>query len=225
VIGRAAVEEIAALFASLAQPRKPRLPAFTSGRPATRPRRRLATTPNGELTNVARNIEIKARIPALEAIRTKALSLASSPGEVLHQTDTFFTVPKGRLKVREFPGGSGELIAYRRPNHPGPKESVYSRCVCQSAKMLADTLSDVLPVRGAVAKRRELFLVGSTRIHLDEVEGLGAFVELEVVLSDGESVERGERVARELLRDLEIPESSLISEAYIDLLEALPSHT
>lgn len=171
------------------------------------------------MTTVARNIEIKARIPTLDAIRAKALSLASKPGEILHQTDTFFTVPEGRLKIRELSEGSGELISYHRPDQRGPKESVYTRCACQNAHVLAETLSGVLPVRGAVTKRREVFLVGRTRIHLDEVEGLGSFVELEVVLSDGESVEYGERIARELLRDLEIPESSLISEAYIDLLE------
>ncbi len=170
-------------------------------------------------TGMARNIEIKARIPGLDAIRAKALSMASEPSETLQQTDTFFAVPEGRLKVREFSDGTGELISYHRPNTLGPKQSVYTRYACQNAKALCETLSRVLPVRGAVVKRREVFLVGQTRVHLDEVEGLGPFVELEVILGDGEPPEHGERVARELLHALDIPETSLIAEAYIDLLE------
>ena len=170
---------------------------------------------------MAKNIEIKARVAALETVRARAQSLASRPGEILRQTDTFFVVPEGRLKVREFTDGTGELIAYHRANIPGPKPSVYSRYACQNARTLCETLSRVLPVRGVVRKRREVVLIGQTRLHLDEVEGLGAFVELEVVLGDGESAEQGERVVRELLHALDIPETSLMADAYIDLLDAL----
>jgi adenylate cyclase class IV len=169
---------------------------------------------------MAKNIEIKARVAALETVRAKALSLTSGPAEILRQTDTFFMVPEGRLKVREFADGTGELIAYHRPDIPGPKPSVYSRYTCRNARTLCETLSRVLPVRGTVAKRREVVLVGRTRVHLDDVEGLGSFVEIEVVLGDGESAEQGERVARELLHALDIPETSLIADAYIDLLGA-----
>jgi predicted adenylyl cyclase CyaB len=169
---------------------------------------------------MARNIEIKAPVWELDAIRTRARSLASSPGEMLEQTDTFFAVPGGRLKVREFANGTGELISYQRPDQRGPKESVYTRYPCENAQALSETLGKVLPVRGIVLKRREVFLVGRTRIHLDQVQSLGSFVELEVVLSDGESAERGEHVALELLRKLEISESRLVAQAYIDLLEA-----
>ena len=169
---------------------------------------------------MARNIEIKAPVPELDAIRTRARSLASSPAEILEQTDTFLAVPSGRLKVREFSDGTGELISYQRPDQRGPKESVYTRYPCQSAQALLETLGKVLPVRGIVLKRREVFLVGRTRIHLDQVQSLGSFVELEVVLSDGESAERGEDVALKLLQKLEISESSLVAQAYIDLLEA-----
>lgn len=170
---------------------------------------------------MARNIEIKARIASLDAIRAKARRLAGGPSEILHQTDTFFAVPEGRLKIREFSDGAGELIAYHRPNRPGPRQSVYTRYVCADAKALCETLRQVLPVRGAVVKRREVFLIGQTRVHLDEVEGLGSCVELEVVLDDAETDEHGERIARELLRALEIPDASLIADAYIDLLTSL----
>jgi adenylate cyclase class IV len=169
---------------------------------------------------MARNIEIKARVPDLDAVRASVRLLASHPGEILEQTDIFFAVPDGRLKVRRFSDGTGELIAYHRADRLGPKESVFARYPCQDARDLSDTLGRVLTVRGVVTKRREVFLVGRTRIHLDHVHNLGCFVEFEVVLDDGEPARDGERVARGLLQQLNIPDAGLVAEAYIDLLEA-----
>ena len=168
---------------------------------------------------VARNVEIKARVQDMAALRARAASLATSPVERIQQTDTFFHASTGRLKVREFPDGSGELIAYERPDHAGPKASVYTRCPCGSAQALVEILRRILPLRGAVTKEREVFLVGRTRIHLDRVVDLGDFMELEVVLKDGEPLEAGEREAHDLLRALNISEGALVSHAYIDLLE------
>jgi adenylate cyclase class IV len=167
-----------------------------------------------------RNVEIKARVHELSGIRAKVAALASSPGEILGQTDTFFAIPAGRLKVRELSDGSGELIAYERPNQPGPKASSYSRFACTNARALTLTLSRVLPTRGTVVKQREVFLIGRTRVHLDHVDGLGLFVELEVVLADGELAEDGNREAQGLLDALDIPQAALVAEAYIDLLES-----
>lgn len=171
---------------------------------------------------MARNIEIKARVPDLTAVRSRALALASAPPQVLSQTDTFFIVPKGRLKIREFPDGSGELISYERPDQPGPKESVYTRAHFHDAAALSQTLTAVLPIRGRVVKRREVLIVGRTRIHLDEVENLGSFVELEVVLRADESVQAGEIEASRLLEALAISSLALVPAAYIDLLEGKP---
>jgi adenylate cyclase class IV len=167
---------------------------------------------------MARNIEIKARIHDVDRIRSRIASLASGPGEHLEQTDTFFAVPRGRLKVRAFANGSGELISYHRASQPGPKESVYTRCPCQDARALVDTLSSVLATGGTVVKRREVFLMGRTRIHLDQVENLGSFVELEVVLDTGEPSDQGEQEALDVLGALGIPRSDLVAGAYIDLL-------
>ena len=166
-----------------------------------------------------RNIEIKARIEDLGVVRTKAAALASGPAQVIDQVDTFFRVIRGRLKVRAFADGSGELIAYERSDEAGPKQSSYTRVECHDAAALCEALSRVLPVRGVVSKHREVFLVGRTRIHLDVVNNLGSFVELEVVLRDGESPEAGRHEAHRLLEALDIPESNLIPDAYIDLLE------
>jgi adenylate cyclase class IV len=168
---------------------------------------------------MSRNVEIKARVQNLAPIRAKAESLASGPAAIIDQADTFFVVSRGRLKVRAFADGSGELIAYERANEQGPKESTYTRVECTDARALSEALARVLPLRGVVVKRRELFLVGRTRIHLDEVEALGSFVELEVVLAADESPENGRREAGQLLASLEIPETTLVAEAYIDLLE------
>lgn len=145
--------------------------------------------------------------------------LSSSPGTVIQQTDTFFVVPRGRLKVREFADESGELIAYDRPDQTGPKQSVYTRVPCANAAELVRALGAVLPVRGQVRKRRELFFVGRTRVHLDEVERLGSFVELEVVLEDDEPLRDGEADAQALMRALDLAPDVLVPDAYIDLLE------
>jgi predicted adenylyl cyclase CyaB len=171
--------------------------------------------------HMARNIEIKARVPDLAAVRAKVAALASGPGDTIVQIDTFFVVAKGRLKIREFPDGSGELIAYERPDHTGPKESQYTRLSCDTPEVLAQALGRVLPLRGRVVKHREVFIVGRTRVHLDDVENLGSFVELEVVVRDDESAGDAEREAHELMAALAIPSAALVSGAYIDLLENL----
>jgi predicted adenylyl cyclase CyaB len=172
---------------------------------------------------MASNVEIKARVPDLEPIRAKAAKLASGPAQLIEQTDTFFVVPRGRLKVREFADGTGELIAYERPDQEGPTQSTFTRAACPDARALSQALSDVLSVRGVVKKRREVFIVGRTRVHLDQVEHLGCFVELEAVLQPGEDVEQGDRDIRGLLEALEIPETALVAPAYIDLLGSAPA--
>jgi predicted adenylyl cyclase CyaB len=172
---------------------------------------------------VARNIEIKARLsPELtRLIRSEALTRSSLAPEILYQTDTFYKVPSGRLKLREFEDGTAELIAYERPDRAGPKQSSYVRYLCDDPKSLAEALSRSLGIRGVVAKRRELIHVGQTRVHLDEVRGLGSYLELEVVLRESQSPEEGERIAAELMAVFGVAREALIEVAYIDLLEAM----
>lgn len=170
---------------------------------------------------MARNVEIKARVQSLDAIRRLVTDVVTSPPELISQIDTFFVVPRGRLKVRQFADGSGELIAYDRADQAGPKASSYTLVSCADANALCAVLSRLVAVKGRVVKRRELFLVGRTRVHLDDVERLGTFVELEVVLRDGDSIEDGQQEAWELMRRLGIAPESLVSSAYVDLLEKL----
>jgi predicted adenylyl cyclase CyaB len=167
---------------------------------------------------MARNIEIKARVADLAAIRARVLALGCRGEEHLTQCDTFFQVARGRLKLREFGDGSGELIFYERPDQSGAKLSQYERLPCADPERTRRVLSAALGVKGSVKKQRHVLLVGDTRVHLDEVEGLGSFVELEVVLGDAQPATAGETVAAELVRALGIETSSLVSGAYLDLL-------
>ncbi len=166
-----------------------------------------------------RNVEIKARVPDMGTVRARAAAMSDALAVVLEQEDTFFNVPDGRLKLRVFPDGKGELIAYRRPDAVGPKTSEYFVYRTPNPEALKDLLTRALGIRGIVRKRRLLYLVGQTRIHLDEVEGLGAFLELEVMLSDRQLEAEGEAIARRLLADLGVRDEDLMSSAYIDLLE------
>ena len=167
---------------------------------------------------MARNVEIKARVGALEATRRLAERLADGPGAVMEQSDTFFRVAGGRLKLRERSDAPAELIFYRRPDAEGPKESEYEVCPVPDAPRLRELLAAALGVVGRVVKRRVVYRAGRTRIHLDEVRDLGAFLELEVELASGESADGGVREARRLMHALEIGEDALIAGAYVDLL-------
>lgn len=167
---------------------------------------------------MARNVEIKARLRDPDRIRTHLESLRASGPQHLSQTDTFFNVPSGRLKLRDFGDGTGELIAYERDDTAGPKLSSYSRSPTAAPSELLAVLTRALGTRGVVRKQRAVYLVGQTRVHLDEVEGLGSFVELEVVLRDDQSVSDGDAVAVHLLQQLHIDAKDLVTHAYIDLL-------
>lgn len=167
---------------------------------------------------MARNIEIKARIASIQSLAHKAATIAlGNPVEIL-QDDTFFLCQAGRLKLRAFANGTGELIFYRRVNAKGPKESFYQLAPTNAPDDLRKALSLAYGQSGRVKKHRTLFLVGRTRIHLDRVEGLGDFLELEVMLEDDEAVEVGEREAYEIMAKLGVSRSQLIEGAYVDLL-------
>ncbi|MFY2820480.1 class IV adenylate cyclase [Achromobacter xylosoxidans] len=167
---------------------------------------------------MARNIEIKARVASLAAVESLAAALSGKEPVAIAQDDTFFACPDGRLKLRAFSDGTGELIFYRRADDTRPKESFYVISPTSSPDTLRDALGLAYGVIGRVRKQRLLFMAGRTRIHLDRVEGLGEFLELEVVLRDGESAEAGMAEARELLASLRIAPEQLVSGAYLDLL-------
>ena len=166
---------------------------------------------------MARNVEIKARIDSIESLLPKVIAIADSGPTEIRQDDTFFSCPSGRLKLRSFSESDGQLIYYQRSNVPGPKESFYIISPTESVATLREALSFAYGQRGRVRKHRTLFLLGRTRIHLDRVEGLGDFLELEVVLSDEEPIQVGVSLAHELLERLDIASHQLIEGAYVDL--------
>jgi predicted adenylyl cyclase CyaB len=167
---------------------------------------------------MARNIEIKARISSVAELAKIAAGIADEGPIGITQDDTFFKCPSGRLKLRAFSNTQGELIFYRRADSQGPKESFYVRTPTTEPDTLRHALALAYGEAGRVRKQRTLFLVGRTRIHLDEVENLGHFLELEVVLQEGESADAGVREAHELMSRLGVKESQLIDRAYVDLL-------
>ena len=167
---------------------------------------------------MARNVEIKARIESVEALMPWAAALADQGPTEIVQDDTFFTCPNGRLKLRAFSATSGQLIFYQRPDQAGPKESFFLISPTSSPDTLRESLTLAYGQVGRVRKRRTLYLAGRTRIHLDRVEGLGDFLELEVVKADGEPSEAGVAVAHDLLTKLGVTPSQLIERAYVDLL-------
>lgn len=167
---------------------------------------------------MARNVEIKARIASVEALAQRVAAIADSGPIEIVQDDTFFHCNSGRLKLRRFSDQDGELIFYRRPDRQGPKESFFLRSRTSDPLLLKETLSLAYGECGRVLKRRLLFLVGRTRVHLDRVEGLGEFLELEVVLEEGETVEAGVQEAERLMRLLDVAATQLVEGAYLDLL-------
>jgi adenylate cyclase class IV len=119
------------------------------------------------------SIEIKARVPDLQRLRTAVEALSDTPAEVLDQEDVFFQAPQGRLKLRIQGDRQGELILYHREDAPGPRPSRYLIAPTSDPSALQAILTSVLGAIGVVRKRRRLYLIGQTRVHLDEVEGLG----------------------------------------------------
>ena len=166
---------------------------------------------------MARNIEVKARVTDLAEVESRARLVATDGPIDIAQDDTFFACSEGRLKLRQFADGRGELIHYFRENDADPKVSDYLISPTESPDVLRESLSRALGIVGRVRKHRRLYLVDRTRVHLDTVEGLGHFVELEVVLAEGESLEAGTLVATKIMSTLGIGRSQLVEGAYVDM--------
>jgi len=165
------------------------------------------------------NIEIKARARDFEEVRRRAESLSVTPVEVIPQEDIFFNTEKGRLKLRVLALNLGQLIYYTRPDQQGPKRSEYHFYETPDPENLKRVLELAYGIRGVVKKTRYLYLVGQTRVHLDDVDGLGQFMELEVVMGEGQSDAEGQAIAEGLMSRLGVERGDLLEGAYMDLLE------
>jgi predicted adenylyl cyclase CyaB len=174
-------------------------------------------TPLGAL--VPANIEIKARAHNFKSQQQTAAQLSDSPCQVIPQEDTFFNCPQGRLKLRILGPNHGQLIYYLRQDITGPKHSEYKIFETDDPAGLKLILAEAYGIRGVVTKIRYLYLAGQTRIHLDDVQDLGKFMELEVVLKPGQTDAEGQAIAQQLMNKLGIRDVDLIDSAYMDLIE------
>jgi adenylate cyclase class IV len=165
-----------------------------------------------------RNIELKARCGNLAAAREAARALGAEFAGILEQRDTYFVAVNGRLKLRETTGWPAELIAYSRTDAAAVRGSDYRLIPVPDPAALRAGLAAALGVRSEVVKRRELWLWRGVRIHLDEVQELGTFVELEAVMAASEPDEDGHRKVAALREALGIAEADLIACSYADLL-------
>lgn len=165
-----------------------------------------------------RNVEIKACIKDINELLEKVKSHSDTSEQIIHQEDHFFNAMHGRLKLRILEGDKAQLISYERDDKAGPKLSKYSIAVCEDVENLKTVLSTSLGIKGSVKKTRHLFFIKNTRIHVDEVESLGDFIEFEVVLDENQTEEDGKTIAYDLMKLLGVQESDLICGAYMDMI-------
>src|SRR3954468_6202729 len=165
-----------------------------------------------------RNVELKARDSHPERSLERARALGAEDRGERRQRDTYFAAPRGRLKLREQEPGEAELIAYERADAARARESRYRIAPVSDADALREALDAALGTTVVVAKRRHLLLYDGVRIHLDRVEGLGDFVELEGVAGEGSDLAREGEVVERLKADLEIADDAIEATGYADLL-------
>ena len=164
------------------------------------------------------NIEIKASTKKQTFIRETLSSLKATFKGVDNQTDTYFNVNSGRLKLRE---GNIEnhLIHYQRSNQQGPKESDVLLFKADPKSSLKEILTKSLGVLVIVNKKREIYFINNVKFHLDEVDGLGTFVEIEAIDENG-------TIGRDALHEqctyymklFDIAEDELVPISYSDML-------
>jgi len=164
------------------------------------------------------NIEIKVPLDNPASVERRLYELGARRVWRRRQRDTFFAVESGWLKLREAGGQAAELISYRRDTTTAdPRPSDYDVQTLADPESWQRLLGRVLPVRGVVAKTRTLWLLRHTRVHVDEVRGLGSFLELETVL-DGIDAEAGRREADDLIDGLDLDRSRFVPVPYLELL-------
>jgi len=171
------------------------------------------------------NIELKARCEDLERLRETCRSLGAESQEPDRQLDTYLRVAHGRLKLRESLLSGAELIFYTRADVAEARESHYETCQVEDAEGLKAILKKALGVRAVVAKRREVYVIGNVRIHLDKVQDLGAFVELEGIVDGPAELMAVAGEVREAQQALGIDDRSLVKESYSDLVGVAEQRT
>jgi homotetrameric cytidine deaminase len=163
------------------------------------------------------NIELKARDIDPEATLDRCQALGAEDRGSFKQRDTYFAARGGRFKLREQGDGEHELIAYRRPDGVAASESSYVRAPVAASRELAGVLDEALGTVDVVLKRRRLLVWEGVRIHLDDVVGLGSFIEFEAVLPDAGSPDEARAKVARLKSELSITDEMLVPVGYLDL--------
>ena len=166
---------------------------------------------------MARNIELKARDPDPARSLQSSLALGAEDHGWLQQLDTYFNVPRGRLKLRE-QDDTAELIHYERSDDPVERESNYRILPVEDPEALKEVLAAALGVLVAVEKSRRLLLWRNVRIHLDQVPGLGSFIELEAVAQPDSDLTGEYQNVAELRQALDITDGRILGVGYSDEL-------
>jgi homotetrameric cytidine deaminase len=165
-----------------------------------------------------RNVELKARDRDPARTLRRALALGAEDRGVVAQRDTYFAVARGRLKLREQQPGEAQLVAYERPDAAEARESRYRLAPVADPGAVRDALDAALGTSGVVAKRRRVLLWEGVRIHLDEVEGAGSFVELEGVARERSGLEHEHALVARLRAELRIADEDVVAVGYADLV-------
>jgi len=164
------------------------------------------------------NIEIKARSNSHDQIREYLKSKNADFKGVDHQIDTYFAVPSGRLKLRR---GNVEnsLIFYNRDNQSGPKQSDVSFSRVDADSNIKEVLSMAFGVLVEVDKKREIYFIDNVKIHIDTVEGLGTFMEIEAIDYDGTiGTDKLQKQCDFYMKELRVQEKDLLTSSYSDML-------
>lgn len=164
------------------------------------------------------NIEIKARTTKAEAIRQYLLDHGAELRGIDEQTDIYFNVKEGRLKLRE---GliENNLIYYQRIETSGPKQSNVELVKTDNSAKLKSILEKAIGVKTIVRKRREIYYIANVKFHLDTLEGLGSFVEIEASNQfDPISEEKLHQQCREYIQAFGVEESDLVNASYSDMI-------
>ena len=164
------------------------------------------------------NAEIKARSNRIDEIRSWLIEHNADFKGTDHQTDTYFNVNSGRLKLRE---GNIEnnLIFYQRKNQEGPKLSDCHLMPINNPPSLKKILASAMGVLAVVMKKREIYFIDNVKFHLDVVPDLGSFVEIEASnLYKDASKDELLKQCSYYMKELEISESDLVDRSYSDLL-------